>query len=184
MDKNNKIYIGIDPGLMGGIVALMPERKMLEIHETPLAVNSETKKKDFNVNAFIEIMRRYDNMKEKIIVYIENQLAIPDQSVKATAKTFFNLGLMKGVCSGLNFEIFMINPKAWQAVFFPHGNTKQKSYQVACDLYPSCKQRFTGKRGGIKDGLTDACLIAEYGKWHYNHPIHSAMRKSRVKSND
>lgn len=68
---------------------------------------------------------------------------------------------------GLRAPFIPIDPKMWQAVMFRgmlSGDSKDKSIRRAKELYPNISLQKTLRSTTPNDGMSDALLIAHYGK--------------------
>jgi hypothetical protein len=162
----DKVFIGIDPGASGYICALAPESKQVEFLSNVEKPNIlfemlTTLRKNFNVQ----------------MAMIEDVHSIPSASAKSNFSFGWNCGLLHGIlgCTGIGLD--MVQPKIWQKHIGIKTPTRKKgapkipaSVRTAkmkndvakiCErLYPEVNIR--GPKGGLKDGMSDALMIAHY----------------------
>ena len=92
-----------------------------------------------------------------------------------SAKSNFNFGKNLGVVTtiseiiskGDNSKIHTVTPKIWQqyiGVTKKGKHIKKNVADIAKKLYPNVE--IHGKRGGLLDGRSDACMVAYYGLTH------------------
>ena len=92
-----------------------------------------------------------------------------------SAKSNFNFGKNLGVVTtiseiiskGDNSKIRTVTPKIWQqyiGVTKKGKHIKKNVADIAKKLYPDAN--IYGKRGGLLDGRSDACMVAYYGLTH------------------
>ena len=92
-----------------------------------------------------------------------------------SAKSNFNFGKNLGVVTtiseiiskGDNSKIRTVTPKIWQqyiGVTKKGKHIKKNVADIAKKLYPNVE--IHGKRGGLLDGRSDACMVAYYGLTH------------------
>jgi hypothetical protein len=73
--------------------------------------------------------------------------------------------------SGVELEYYIVPPKHWQTPILtniPKGTDKKDKkgfHEVkAVELFPSLASKFRGPKGGLRDGIVDSLLIAEFGR--------------------
>ena len=92
-----------------------------------------------------------------------------------SAKSNFNFGKNLGVVTtiseiiskGDKSKIHTVTPKIWQqyiGVTKKGKHIKKNVADIAKKLYPNVE--IHGKRGGLLDGRSDACMVAYYGLTH------------------
>lgn len=160
---NDMHFIGIDPGLTGGLVVLKPD-DTLDLYEIPQLVKGVV---DYEAlaNIFKEIA------KKPHFVLMEDVHAIPG----AGAMQSFNFGQIVGAkrafLQAFGLKHIMVTPKTWQKTAWEgvpivkkangKNDTKAMSFIAATRLFPN--QKFLKS----KDGLIDGALIAFHGKTTY-----------------
>jgi len=187
------LYIlGIDNGYNGAI-AILNERREVIIHDMPVVTEIRTKGKKkttrqhYDKYAMITMLRNYthpdslpESLKKESLVTPEDQVFIfleqahpmkgkiggGNGSPQGNFRTGFGSGLWQMGLTANQISYQEVHSKTWQTTFFKGimgADTKQKSFAVANQLYPRYAELFRGPRGAVKDGRTDALLIAEYG---------------------
>lgn len=187
-----KIFIGIDPGLDTGGMAMLTENMSLYAIMTPRFPSTKIKNKTVKGDIDLESMTRFimdslnirDNNSEHTDIYIlyEDVHAL----FKSSSSGNFSFGERKGEVRGIAYasKVFIENmfqdvtvhveavySTKWQkeVVHFADKvmtngkvDTKASSINAAQRWFPNYK--FTKDRGTvIQDGMTDASLIALYG---------------------
>lgn len=180
------VIIGIDIGLSGGIAFFDYESKeVLTICEMPsVKVQTSTGRNKGELNLerlkfILEIPREH---KEKAIVVIENVHAFPGQGVVAIATLLEQKGIIRGMCKGLGYDEFLVEPKTWQKYYelVPpkdlKGSTGSKtkqlrkawlkdgSLELARSKFPEWAETKLAPK--TSHGLSDALLI---GKWYIDN---------------
>lgn len=166
--------IGIDPGSKGAIVVSDKAGKIIDLIDMPTRYLKEDefykrtgkKKKRKDTRRVIDtqaIMKFLSPYADSSIGFIEN-VTSREGDGKASAFTF---GAMfqgpKSVMECLGIPYYQITPQVWQKYFsFTTGDAKDQSLSIASELNGD-KSPFMGPRGGIKDGRSDAYLIAVFG---------------------
>lgn len=170
--------VGIDPGVGGAIALLRADR--LWVYPTPtITVRTARggKRTEYDepamgrilapaliANAFIEeavarpMMRRDKEGKRQPVG--------PGQVIDA-GRLMFGYGLWRGILAGRGIPYQVVPPQAWQKAMLagmPKGDTKASSILVAQRLWPDASFRRTERCTKAHDGMTDAALIAEFGR--------------------
>ena len=159
-------YLGIDPGHSGGIALLnaagttcctwdMPTRKhgtVVEIDLPPL-YDILTQALHFPV----------------IVAGLEWPSAWPGTfgNVARDATAFGKgLGTLDAILWAMGFDYRRVPPQQWKQRLGLVGKSwdakSEQGHALWLREYPQHADRVTGSRGGLKDGLLDACLIAHY----------------------
>lgn len=150
--------IGIDPGLQGGIALITPTGASARI--TPTIGG-----KEFDIQAMRLILTVLTG---ELHATIENQIALPGQGLSSTLQTGKGFGIWLGLLAGLGIPYRVVAARAWQQKLFTGVkgtlDTKEKSETVAKRLFPQVDFRRSERATKAHDGLTDAILIAEYGR--------------------
>lgn len=163
--------VGIDPGSSGALCLLIPSTKQV-------LFNSTTEKPKVLLEWFNQIQEEF-NLR---IVMVEDVHAIQGAAAGSSFSFGWNVGIMNVIplCAGASLD--KVQPKAWQKYIGvkpivrkkgapkpkAHIRTKQLKLEVAeiCErLYP--KTNIRGPKGGIKDGMSDALMIAHYASHIY-----------------
>jgi len=159
-----KRFIGIDPGLDGGIAVISDDS--LHLYKTPVIGG-----RDYDLQEMKNILREN---KDAFIV-IENQISMPGQGLTSTLQTGKGFGIWLGLIAALEIPHQVIGARQWQVKMFTGTNgkldTKEKSLVVAKRLFPSADFRKSERSRVANDGLTDAACIAEYGKRLYREEV-------------
>lgn len=166
-----KYYLGIDPGKEGAFVIVNQDSKIVEMIGMPKIG------KDYDKQGIREILMKFNFDR----VLIENPQMIPAVSKSAVASLNHCIGLLEGMCLGLGLEYLVVRPKEWQKECFKHVNlqkrpdggndTKATSALASRNLWPRQDFRITNKGSAsskYNDGMTDAALLAEYGRRMFN----------------
>ena len=173
-----KVYIGIDPGLDGGIAILPSIMDTSKKHTwvTPTILNKGKRIYDYKAVYDIINMFMYEaNWKGMIL--IEDTPFVPIKGVKGVQFSLTAIrslsefvGMVKGLCIAEDWSYDTISAKTWQKDLFAHksGDTKLLSIQFCESVYPQLKP-FTKSDRATKPhhGMCDALCIAHYAKNHY-----------------
>jgi hypothetical protein len=157
--------IGVDPGKEGGIAVLFKPGE--EPGLFPMPVLSAAKGRDEYDTATIR--RIFALISPADHVVIEKLQPMP--LAKGGTIANFNRGaaghLFIGLCVGLGLSYTLVAPQTWQKVMLlgtPGEDTKQRSILAAQRLFPGVSLLPTERSRKPSDGLSDALLIAEWGR--------------------
>ena len=137
------IYCGIDPGVSGGIAAIIDGNgvawKM-----------GETEKEIYGI--FLEIP-------QPAFALIERAQAYPKQGISSSFKYGTNYGFLRGCLIGCGIAFEEVSPAKWQSVMrcLSHGD-KRITRAKAQQLFPQLK---------ITHHTADALLICEFARRKY-----------------
>lgn len=164
--------IGIDPGINGAVTCMDESGEVDFIEIIPRNAGG--------IDASILNDLLADPHGEIIRVYIEDVHAIYGSSAKATFTFGKVCGIIEGIVVANHIPYVYVQPKVWQKEMFQgvkeirkpptkkgvkgRIDTKAMS-EIACKrLFPDVKFLATERCKKVHDGMTDSCLIAEYGR--------------------
>lgn len=160
----SSVFIGIDPGLDGGVAVLGPNHQ--SVHKTPVIGG-----RDYDIQEMTKLLNSIMNIANvpmNMFCIIENQISMPGQGLTSTLQTGKGFGIWLGLLAGLGIPYQIIGAKQWQSKLFTGVksklDTKEKSEIIAKRLFPGVDFRKSERARVANDGLTDAILMAEYGK--------------------
>lgn len=139
------IFIGIDPGLKGGI-ALIGEG--ISVYPYDNATLLEV----------CEMLHGTD-----CICCLEQVHSMPKQGVSSTFKFGVGYGYIKGVLEAFRIPYQEMPPQRWKKEFSLNTD-KQKSIEVCKRLFPSVSLKRTERCTTDSDGIAEALLMAEYAR--------------------
>lgn len=158
-------FIGIDPGLKGGLCLLDENGSVENLLVMPVMKIGTKNTLDIKV-----IIAWFEACKLKgpiIMVALEKQQAMSKQGVTSTFNTGRGFGLLEGIISTLSIPYRVIRAVDWQKEMFKglpkaKGMTKVHSALIAQQLFPKMSFKASDRCTNLHDGLTDAVLIGEY----------------------
>ena len=157
--------IGIAPGKSGAIMFLRDNR--VSAYPIPVMPTGKGKRTDYNIGRLVEILRLYPASEVDLVV-IEKQQAYRDQGAVSNFTTGGGYYLLLGIVTSLVLPYLVVTPQQWQkAVGIVRGgdyDTKKQSIQIAQRLYPTVNLKRTERCKGPDDGISDALLLAHYGR--------------------
>lgn len=147
------IYVGIDPGQTGWIVALGKGMEWLSDARMPATATELA-------DVLIDI--------GYAATWVERQHPVRGQGLGSTYTTAYHAGVIEGVIAALGRPYYLVRAADWQRVMLrgePRASCaadlKRQYVAVAERMFPGIG--FRGPRGGILDGKAAAALIAAYG---------------------
>lgn len=159
------LYVGIDPGVNGGLCLLNATGHIIECVRTPRT------KDGIDVNAMTDLIR--DWMKKDLLtIYVENVHAIFGAGAKNTFNFGANLGIIFGVLGALGLQFHLVTPREWQKLLHVDENgeklidkdPKKRSLLASRRIFRDFGFLATDRSSVPHDGMIDAALIAEYGR--------------------
>lgn len=175
-------FIGIDPGLEGALACVDMDGGY-QAFDMPVYIKKQGKKTSRMLDevGFVQLLDSItlkdvsgheaqgsgQRPSASTMVFLERQQAYHKQGVVSTFRTGAGYGYLRGVLRALGVPFEDEFPKKWQAEFgiVQVNDTKLASYQQASSLFP--RLEFKTQRGRIKDGWSDAILMAEYLRRRY-----------------
>lgn len=140
-------YIGIDPGMKGGIAVLWD--------------NGIIEACAYSDDALKEIIHELKNAKTRCC--LEQVHSMPQQGVSSTFKFGMGYGYIKGVLETMDISYQEIPPQRWKKEF-GLGSDKANSIEVCKRLFPDVSLRATERSRTDSDGIAEALLMAEYAR--------------------
>lgn len=155
-------FIGCDPGAKGAFCLLIPE------DDKPMSIHFMDN--DESINRIFDWLYSNSNLLNIKMSMLEDVHSLPVMTAKSNFGFGKNLGIVDTLLQLQSFGMDKVKPKAWQKEVgiktIPKGTKRtpvQLKNEVAalCErLYPGCEIR--GPKGGLKDGRSDALMIAHY----------------------
>jgi hypothetical protein len=155
--------LGVDPDKKGAMTLLDSEGKYIECIDTPTL----SKGRFYFESEIDDIIKGLKFAHVDIVAFIEDTLALPDQSCTSAKVTHYGLGLwaMVMTANGIYYEI--VDPQDWQEPVFNglprKGNAKDKAMYACGVTFPDiCLiNHRSGKQ--TMQGRADSACIALYG---------------------
>ncbi|MFW9871906.1 MAG: hypothetical protein ACFFG0_02315 [Candidatus Thorarchaeota archaeon] len=146
-------FCGIDPGKKGGIALIDEDRRATSI-EMPFKGGLLDIKK---IKSLIEISD---------IVFIEEPIAMPKQSIKTARSSFTDYGKLLAIIEICGVPYQEIKPSIWKKEYHLIKKDKKASVDLASQMFPNII--FFTERGRMMDGKAEALLLADYALRKYN----------------
>lgn len=166
------IFVGIDPGLTGGIAAISDKG-------IPIFV-SAFKPVDGEFDAYAladmitEIRAQHSSSTNRILCAVEKVHAMPKQGVSSTFKFGVTYGKILGLLSARLIPFELVTPQAWTKVMLAgekKDDKKDRAKIVAQRLFPEMDLRASERSTTVHSGMADAILIAEFLRRNHVHGV-------------
>ena len=156
-----KLFVGIDPGMNGGIVFIKPEmdNDFIKAVRCPKTAHEMASILDVGIA---------ETNGEDVVLFIEHVWSFPGDGRVSAFRFGYNYGLWKGIAAANEVDVYNVAPRRWQGTLeIPNGlqgrDRKRWLKEHAESLYPNIKVTFN---------VSDAILIANYAKeCYYNNEM-------------
>jgi hypothetical protein len=157
------IYIGIDNGISGGLVALSDHHGLV-IDKIPMPATKYKSRKEVNVRAVHLWLSEVTggNLSNADYIIEEPNNSRTPSTAYSVASSFHSL---RGFFEAKFLPFRRITPQSWQRAMMgevPTGETKIYALAKANELWPEEKWLASPRCKKPHEGLIDAALIAEY----------------------
>ena len=153
------LIIGIDPGISGSI-CFFKDGRILEVIEMPVMTEGKKNKKQVNgAQIYNEFLKRINNKDDEIRVVKEQVSAMQGQGVTSMFNFGQSFGILKGICSAMQFPMFFVRPAKWKKYFNLINSQKDASRTRAIEIFPYFSTQLSKKKDANK---ADAILIASF----------------------
>lgn len=170
------ISIGIDPGKHGAMAMINGDS--VSVQPIPTILGGKGARVEYDLvmirnwlvmakSFTLEVMAKSLNVQD-IWVYVEKAQPLPKSFGGGIAN--FERGRCTGwawMLTALSIPYQLVPPRTWQKVMFagtPGADTKQRSIIAAQRLYPDVSLLRTERSRKPDHGMSDALLIAEFGR--------------------
>ena len=160
-------FIGIDPGLQGGI-ATIRESGYIDVLIMPTTLNG--KKRTLNNPTLASVFSLLDAADIKCYAVLEQQQPMPKQGVTSMFSIGYGFGVLKQCLIDFNISHEVVRAQEWQKEFGitgRKGNTKTQALRICQDLFPDVNLLATERSKKPHEGIVDAVLIAEFARRRY-----------------
>jgi hypothetical protein len=159
------IYIGIDNGLSGGIVALSPAPGVIiDLAIMPTRGKAKGNEVDsLSLASWLAQLRQH-GFELTVILETPGKFA---KGVQAISSMWDSYGATRSVLECGGFRHHRIAPQTWQKrmlVGCQKGDTKPAALARCRQLWPAQEWTATARSTKPHEGLIDAALIAEFGR--------------------
>tara|TARA_Y100000310_G_C20467870_1_gene708545 strand:- start:356 stop:892 length:537 start_codon:yes stop_codon:yes gene_type:complete len=172
--KNSKVltkcFVGVDPGLSGGISVFSTDKFSVFSMPTKSRILRKKTKRDMDIQALVDIFDNNIGFNTNVVAGIELVHAMPQQGVSSTFLFGRVSGIVEGCIGAFGYESYRITPQVWKK-FYPEmkgldrKEQKDLARDLASNIAPYIKDEFRRKKD---DGKAEALLIANYIKEKYS----------------
>jgi hypothetical protein len=158
------IYIGIDNGLTGGLVALS-DHPGQPINMCVMPTRGKAKGNEVDAERVWAWIDEWQSCSSVTVILETPGKHSP--GAQALCSMWDSYGAIRGVLESRRIRHHRITPQAWQKVMLPgcaKGDTKPAALAKARQLWPEESWLATPRSTKPHEGLIDAALIAEYGR--------------------
>jgi len=149
-----KVWVGIDVGAKGAVAVINKDNDVLELMDY-----SDNLADDLTM-----IKAKYDVS----MMVVEKVSAMPGQGVTSMFSFGIKFGEILGICNTLGLPFVLVRPQEWmKSLGLPKDKNQRKKAigSMAKSMFPGCD--IYGPKGGLKDGRSDALMMASYCKRTY-----------------
>jgi len=157
----SKIYIGIDPGVTGAVAIIDPING-LEVHDMPVHVvpNGKRKESQVDATALFELLQNTLFGSRDAVLILEKT-----QPMQDSAMTAFSMGMSRmaviAVAGILEIPRIDVTPQEWKKHFVLLKCDKEASRSLALQRFPALRENLKNKN---HHNRAEALLIALWGK--------------------
>lgn len=142
------VYVGIDPGLAGGIGVIRTD--------------SDITAMKYTTQNLISLLKQFAD-ETQVQFFVEHVHAMPKQGVTSTFNFGMGFGQILGILEAFDRKYTLVKPSVWKRVMGVTAD-KQTSIRKCGQLFPEVSLLPTSRCRVPSDGLAEALLIAEYGR--------------------
>ena len=182
--RKKRTFLGIDPGLDGGLVLLDESGAVLEKHVIPTIENKSMKKSKTKKDPSTGKAAMTESIKRSIDIpalnrimgelapktthaILEQVASRPGMSAPAVFKFGQVFGIIEGLLAGKQIPYMMVIPAVWCRVMhqgIPGDDPKSRSVVALGRLFPTVDLRASERSQKPHEGLMDGLLLAEWGR--------------------
>lgn len=175
-------YLGIDPGLTGGL-ALVNGAGLLQVKRmSELCINGRNPKLSGALLAkWLQSQRAalHTITPEPILVFLELAQAFPDQGSASGFNYGTTFGIVIGTVEALGFPLAFVAPVKWKKDLGLIRQPKDASRQLCIRTWPERADWFDHK---YDCGVADAACIAEWARTRPSMPLEGPRKPQDAKT--
>lgn len=161
-----KIYIGIDNGVSGGLVALSDYPGVDPIATRAMPTQKRRNRDEVDVKELYKWCREVSGDNLSNVVFIVEEPG-GSKSAKAATSMAGSFHAIRGFLDAKYLRWHPVTPRQWQKEMLPgvkKGDTKPAALAAARRIWPLQKWLASERCRIPHDGIIDAALIAEYAR--------------------
>lgn len=147
-------YLGIDPGLSGGLAILDEHGGVVDAADIPLTGVGPKRRVDARA------LQRWIADHKPRHAFVERAQAMPRQGVSSSFNYGRGVGYLEATVACCGIPLTIVEPSMWKKHFGLKGPDKEQARQRAIQLHPDAAELFARKKD---HGRAEAALIAAYG---------------------
>ena len=154
-----KYFIGLDPGINGGITILDNKQNIIDKIVMPILGGT---KKEYDIQQIYNFLEKYSSG----FAVLEKQQPQFRDGRKQAFKTGYGYGVLQGLLTALKIPFQIEAPKTWQKKVFAGleaDDTKSASILFCKRKWPEEDWTATERSKKAHDGMTDAACMAYFG---------------------
>ena len=150
--------LGIDPGLKGALAMWDGEELMLYDMPTEKSTGRGSEVVWPVLNQYWDDVFFWADH-----VFLDRVHSMPREGFSSAFKFGTVFGGLRAMTVAKHVPLSLVTPQAWKKAMGVAQGSKQAAVIRATELFPTYAKDFVGPKGGKKDGVADAALIALYG---------------------
>jgi len=159
-------YIGIDPGITGGIVALNSNGDIAALAS-------------FDGHNPLLIAKDFISKFEKTVIFIEEVHAMPGQGVSSMFNFGRSYGAIIGLVYGLGYNLGLVAPQVWQRIIPDDGSFDGPKERIKRAIVAEGLEKTMTLKRSMHQGVCDAYFIAKHA-WSLRSVGEPVLPKSAV----
>lgn len=149
-------FLGVDPGLTGAFATW--DGSDLQTYAIPI--------RKIKIGREVIWEDLVEDLRPALIgctsAYIEKVNTRPGEGRSSAFKFGYVAGGFRGIVDQAGIPVRMVTPQKWKK-YFDLPADKAEAVRLAASHFPGSTKQFYGPRGGLRDGIAEAALIALYG---------------------
>ena len=151
------VVIGVDPGTSGAIASW--DGTTLAVAEMPI-VKATARGNEIAWSVVVDIFDVLFPIADH--AYVERVHSMPKEGVSSAFKFGSSYGGIRAFLAARQIPTTLVTPQQWKKALRV-SKVKDAAVARACEIFPKDSGMFYGPRGGGKDGIAEAAMIAWYG---------------------
>jgi len=175
---NERIYIGIDPGLTGAVATIDSQGRVISLQDTPTikVQRGGRARNEYSEPGMAQLLRGIVNSMldrghgYQALVAIENVHSMPKQGVASSFHFGVGYGIWRGIIAALGLSCQRVEPAVWKKAMGVAA-VKNSAVAKALLLYPNADICYQYRGRTIyQDGRAEALLLARYALTRIDPP--------------
>lgn len=162
------IYLGIDSGLRGGLVAISDQPGVAPIAMCTMPIQATSKGNEVNAVALWQWINLSHLLEQGDgLTAILETPGKHSPGAQALCSMWDSYGVIRGVLSVKGVKLVRVTPGQWQKKMLPgckKGDTKPFALTIARQIWPGESFLASPRCSVPHDGLVDGALLAEHGR--------------------